>query len=1021
MNRNKLIFIFSFLLIFWLPVFSQVPFTVSEIGSEFYRGMGMFNKEKYPAAIRLFDSFIRNGDKSNLILVADAEYYSSMAAIKLFNPDAEYRMMMFIYSHPESPRINDARLELGNYFYQNKNYRKAVIYYESVNRQELKSDKLAEYFFRLGYSLYIKGDQSRALLMFSEIKDIDTEYTPPAVYYYSQIAYEQKMYHTAMEGFMRLKEDETFGAIVPFYIVQILYLEKDYDGILSMAPDLLKSAGKTRAVELYRFIGDAYYSKENYKEALPYLEKYSTSAKASAREDKYQLGYCYYKTGEIDKAIKIFLEIGAKGDLLSQNIWDILGDCYLQKGDKTRSRLAFGEASVLNFDKKIKEESLYNYAKLTYETAYAPFGEAIAAFQEYVDLYPGSKRIQEVYDYLVGTFMQIKNYKAALAALDKIGNKDSRLEEAYQKVTFFRGLELFNNLDFETSIAMFDKSLKYEKYNLQIRARAIYWRGEANYRLGHYDMAKEDYELFMGLPGSPQLSEYKLVRYNLGYAFFNLKDYTNALTNFKTFETGVTNGRPEVLSDTRNRIADCYYIATTYNSAISYYDKVIDYGNLDADYAMFQKGFSLGLINDMKGKTEVLTALTQKYPSSTFVPNAIFERGRAYLVLENYTKGEADFNTIISNYSGSSFVPRSIVQLGLLYYNLGENEKAISQYKKVIENYKSSPEARDAMTGLRNTYVDLNDVDAYFAYVKTLDGYGDINMAQKDSLLYMSGENLFMSGKYDKATNILKSYLTEFPDGSFRQNAQYYLAECLKSAGNADEALKLYIAVSNEPNNQFLEQSLIAASSMLFDKEDYSASLEAYEKLEKVSSNDVNKLIALKGQLKSAYQAGDAQKTIVAAGKINNNANIPEELAREATFMCAKANYSLNNYDDALRDFRKVAREVTSVEGAESKYMVADLLNKKDKPAEAEKIITEFIDQKSPHQYWMARVFLLLADISIKKGDSLQARATLQSLRDYYKVDNDGILDEVKAKLNSLDEIKPDTDKSDKVQTSVQQ
>ena len=97
--------------------------------------------------------------------------------------------------------------------------------------------------------------------MFSEIKDIDTEYTPPALYYFSQIAYEQKMYQTAMEGFMRLKDDETFGGVVPFYIVQILYLQKDYDGILSMAPDLLKSAGKERAVELYRFIGDAYYNK----------------------------------------------------------------------------------------------------------------------------------------------------------------------------------------------------------------------------------------------------------------------------------------------------------------------------------------------------------------------------------------------------------------------------------------------------------------------------------------------------------------------------------------------------------------------------------------------------------------------------------------------------------------------------------------------------------------------------------------------------------------------------------------
>jgi TolA-binding protein len=1021
MNRNKFILIFSFLLIFLLPVSSQVPFTVKEIGSEFYRGMELFNKEKYPAAIRLFDSFVRDGDKSDLILVADAEYYSSIAALKLFNPDAEFKMMMFIYSHPESPRINDARLELGNYFYQNKNYRKAVIYYETVNRQELKSDKLAEYFFRLGYSLYIKGDQSRALLMFSEIKDIDTEYTPPAVYYFSQIAYEQKMYQTALEGFMRLKEDETFGGVVPFYIVQILYLQKDYDGILSMAPDLLKSAGKTRAVELYRFIGDAYYSKENYKEALPYLEKYSTGAKASGREDKYELGYCYYKTGEIDKAIKLFLEIGAKSDLLSQNIWDILGDCYLQKGDKPRSRLAFGEASMLNFDKKIKEESLYNFAKLTYETAYAPFGEAIAAFQEYIDLYPGSKRIQEVYDYLVGTFMQIKNYKAALAALDKIGNKDSRLEEAYQKVAFYRGLELFNNLEIEASINMFDKSLKYEKYNMQIRARSIYWRGEANYRLGHYDLAKGDYELFMGLPGSTLLSEYSLVRYNLGYTFFNLKDYINALSNFKNFESEVTNVRPEVLADAKNRIADCYYIATSYPSAIDYYDKVIAYGYLDADYAMFQKGFSLGLLKDTKGKIDVLTALMQKFPSSTFVPDAIFERGRAYLVLEDYKKGEADFNTIISNYSGSFFVPRSIVQLGLLYYNIGENEKAISQYKKVIENYKSTPEARDAMTGLRNTYVDLNEVDTYFAYVKTLDGYGDINLAQKDSMLYMSGENLFMNGKYDKATDVLKSYIGEFPNGSFRQNAQYYLAECLRSAGNNAEALKLYIEVSDEPNNQFLEQSLIAASSMLYDKEDYSASLNYYEKLEKVSSSDANTLIALKGQLKSAYQAGDAQKTIIAAGKINNSPNIPEELVREALFMSAKANYSLNNFDDALRDFRKVATEVTSVEGAESKYRVAELLNKKDKPAEAEKVITEFIDQKTPHQYWMARVFLLLADISIKKGDSLQARATLQSLKDYYSIDNDGILDEVKSKLNSIDETKSEPDKNDKVQNIVQQ
>jgi TolA-binding protein len=1004
MNRNRFVFIFLFLIVFVIQSSSQVASIIKELNSDFSRGMEFYNKEKYPAAIRFFDSYIKNNDNSNVITVSEAEYYRSMAALNLFNPDGEYRVITYIRTHPESPRINEGYLALGNYFYQNKTYRKAVTYLELVNRQELSSEKLPEYFFRLGYSLFMTGNKPRALLMFSEIKDIDTEYTPPALYYFSHIAYDQKMYQTAMDGFTRLKDDETFGKVVPFYIVQILYLQKDYDQILTTAPQLLKSAGQARAIELYRFIGDAYYNKKNYKDALPYLEKYSTAARISEREDKYELGYCYYKTGDLDKAIKLFREIGAKPDLLSQNIWFLLGDSYLQKGDKKRAQLGFFEASKLDFNKKIREEASFNYAKLTYETSYSPFGEVIAAFNDYIERYPSSPRLEEAYNYLISTYLQIKNYKAALASLDKIPNKSDKLEEAYQRVAFYRGMELFKNMELDASIGMFDKSLKYEKYNRQLRSRAIYWRGEASYRLGKYEDAKADYTTFLGIPGSSASGENNLVRYNLGYAFFNLKDYSNAITHLQTFESNVANMRSDVMADARNRIADCYYIATSYPSAVTYYDKVIDYGKVDADYAMFQKGFLLGLMNNAKGKVDVLSSLTTRYSSSSYVVNAIFERGRAYVVLEEFKKGEADFNTVISAFPESSFVPRAIVQLGLLYSNLGENDKAIVQYKKVIENYKSTPEARNAMTGLKNTYVEINDVESYFAYTKTLQGYGDVNLAEKDSLLYTSGENLYITGKYDKATEVFKNYLSEFPNGSFLQNAQFYVAECYKRAGNEDEALKLYVLLAGAPVNQFTEQSIIAAAAAYYGKEDFKTSMEYYEKLEKAAGSSENKIIALKGQLRSAYQLGDAQKTIVAAEKISSSVNIPEELSREALFMKAKANYSLNNYDDALIDFRKTATEVISAEGAESKYRVAELLYKKDQPDESEKIISEFIDQNTPHQFWMARMFLLLAEISIKKGDKLQARATLESLRDYYSIDNDGILDEVKAKLDALNQ-----------------
>lgn len=992
--------------LFFLFIFStasgQIPFTGKELGSEFNRAMELFNKEKYPAAIRLFDSYVQDERNTDRLARAEAEFFAALSAVRVFNADAEYRMLTYIYNHPESPRLNNAKLDLADYFYQNKNYRKAALYYKQTNRQELEGEKLAEYFFRYGYSLYSTGDTEKALLMFSEIKDIDTEYTSPALYYFSHIAYEQKKYETALDGFMKLKEDETFGRVVPFYIVQILYTKKDYDAILEMAPDLLNSAGKERAVELYRFIGDAYFNKGQYAEALPYLEKYAAGAKASEREDKFQLGYCYYKTGDLDKAIKTLLEVSAKGDVLSQNIWNILGDCYMKKGDKQRARFAFGEAAKLDFDKGIKEESLFNYAKLTYETSNSPFGEAIGSFQEYIDQFPGSPRIQEAYDYLVGTYTQLKNYRAALASLDKIAKKDARLDAAYQRVAFFRGLELFKNSQFQEAVDMFGKSLTYGQYNRSLMSRAVYWRGESFYRMGQYDNAIKDYELFIGVPGSGLLPESALVRYNLGSAGFNIQDYTKALSNLRAFEENATKVSPEVMADARNRIADCYYISTDYKTAISYYEKVIDYGLRDADYAMFQKGFSLGLTNDQKGKVGTLSSLVQKYPSSPLVPNAIFERGRAYVVLEDFKRGESDFNTVISSYPNSPYVPRSIVQLGLLYYSLGENEKAVAEYKKVIENYRSTPEARYAMTGLRNAYVDMNDVNSYFAYVKTLDGYGDINTASKDSLLYTSGENLYMTGKYDRAKEAFTSYLAEFPNGVFRQNAQFYLAESLRSGGNSEEALKLYTEVLAQPNNEFTEQALIAAAGMLFEREEYETAYDYYERLENAATKDDNKMAALRGELRSASEAGDAKKTMTAASKISAAGGVPEDLQREATFLNARANYSLNNFDEALKDFRKVATEVTSAEGAEAKYMVAEILYRNGQAAESEKVVQEFINQNTPHQYWMARIFLLLSDLSLKKGDTLQAKATLQSLKDYYSVDDDGIIDEVKGKLDSL-------------------
>ena len=121
---------------------------------------------------------------------------------------------------------------------------------------------------------FVKNDYEKATLSFYEIKDIQSEYSGPALYYYSYIAYKQENFETSLLGFRRLENDVTFSGIVPYYILQILYSQKKYEEIIQYGPGLLETSIPGRSGEIAKFVGDAYYQLKNYSEAQPYLEMY---------------------------------------------------------------------------------------------------------------------------------------------------------------------------------------------------------------------------------------------------------------------------------------------------------------------------------------------------------------------------------------------------------------------------------------------------------------------------------------------------------------------------------------------------------------------------------------------------------------------------------------------------------------------------------------------------------------------------------------------------------------------------
>jgi TolA-binding protein len=125
-NQSEIRFAHGFaaIILFFIATnaFAQVPFTGKQWNSEFRKGVELFNREKYASAIKQFDAYLADKAEEDFYSAEEAEYLAALSAVRLFNPDAEYRMLRYLANHPGSYRTNEIMLTLADYFYQDKNY-----------------------------------------------------------------------------------------------------------------------------------------------------------------------------------------------------------------------------------------------------------------------------------------------------------------------------------------------------------------------------------------------------------------------------------------------------------------------------------------------------------------------------------------------------------------------------------------------------------------------------------------------------------------------------------------------------------------------------------------------------------------------------------------------------------------------------------------------------------------------------------------------------------------------------------
>ncbi len=987
---TALVLVFSCVVSF---VHAQKTLSLTHPDMDFLRAKELYERGKYGAAMNRFDVYLGGKENTSLLWKEEAAYLKALCAVELFNDDAQYQLYSFIKNNPESSMLNQATFAMGKLAYRGRQYGNCLRWFGKVEDLDLGEADRAEYFFIKGYSHFKRKEYPEARVALYEIIDSEDRHASPAIYYYSHINYEQKNYETALKGFLSLADDETFSPITPYYISQIYYLQKKWDEVISYAPGLLESVTPKRYGEMVRILGEAYFNKDMYTEAVEFLSQFHEKVNFTQPEDKYMMGFAYYKTEDFEKAIRFLKLVSFGQDELAQSALYHMADCYVQSGDKYQARLSFNAASKMDFNPAIKEDALFNYAVVTYELSINPFNEAVQGFGRYISLYPASERTDEAYNYLVLAFMSTRNYRAALASLEKIRRKTPEIERSCQRVAFFRGLELFNDLQFVEAGNKFDASLKYGQYDRSLKALCYYWKGESQYRLKNYDKAIRYYQDFLRSDGAVGLNEYAVCNYNLGYAEFKKENYRAALTWFKRFESLDKEKNKRIRADAFNRIGDMYFIEARYQKAVENYDKAIEAASTDVDYALFQKGISLGVMNRYKEKIDILARIPGEFPQSTYISDALYETGRSYFILQQSDKAIPYYKKIVDEQPNSSYVSKALIQLGLIYYNQNNPEKSLAYYKRVVTDFPGTPEANNALLGIKNVCIESNELNEYFSYVQSLGRDVDISVNEQDSLSYMAAENIYLEGDCKGAVPAFEGYIKDYPAGAYLVNAHFYKAECQLKAENHMKALASLNYITGRPRNLFTEPALLTASRINYDYRNYGDALENFLMLEDIAEVPGNITEARIGKMRCFYLLEEYGNVIDAAKKVLREDKISDELIRESRYKIAKSFYAQDRFALALEEFRQVAGEVSSLEGAESKYRVAECLYIRKGYDEAEETIFDFIELNTPHQFWMAKSFILLSDLYLAKEDDFQAVQTLQSIIDYYEETDDGILD----------------------------
>jgi TolA-binding protein len=983
-----------------LLLFLMIITTVSAQKSEIYtndleaynQAISLYNNKQYLSAQIIFEKV--KWENHGQEVQSDCAFYNAMCAIKLNQSNSDVLMENFILDNPTSAKLNIAYIEIAQHYFEQGSFTESLKWFEKVDESGLSNDDIDKFNFQKGYAFFAAKNKSQATTYFNKVINSKI-YAAQAKYYLGFMAYEGDDYKNANKYFDQVAEDEKYKEKLSYFQADMSFKSGNFQKAIDLGSVALAKSNALEKSELNKIIGESYFNLNEFDKAIPFLNQYKGKKGKWNNTDYYQLGFAYYQQNDFENAITQFNKIIDGNDSVAQNAYYHLGQSYLKTNRKQQAINAFKNSSEMIFDLKIQEDAFLNYAKLSYDigNSYQSVPDVLTSF---LNKYPNSPSKTDVETLLINSFITSKNYKGALELLEK--NKSFANKQAYQKVTFYRGIELFTDGNYQEALSMFKKSIG-EQQDAKFTSRATFWKGETEFVLDNFNESLISFKQFMAFSESKNTSEFKNINYNIAYSYFKLKEYDQAGDFFQAHIEAVKDDKIR-LNDAYLRLGDSRFVTAKYWPAMDAYNKAIDLKSIDADYAAFQKAISYGFVSKNDKKIDDLNKLIATYSKSQYRDDALFELGNTYVAEKNYDLAIKTYDQLLTEFKKGSYASKSILRQGLIYYNTEKDDLAIAKFKKVAAEFPKSPEALEAVSTARIIYVDNGKVDEYATWVRTLD-FVSVTDAELDNDTFEAAEKQFLQNNTKLAIAGFSSYVSKFPNGNHALNANFYLAQSYYADGLEANSVTNYEYVISKSRNEFTEQALARLAEIHIKSNDNTKLVPILKRLETEADFPQNITFAQANLMKTYYEQKDYVNAVLYADKVLINPKTDDKVKSDAQIIIARAAFNSNDLPKARQAYSKLLTIAKGELAAEALYFDAYFKNSDGKFEESNTVVQKLTKDYSGYKYFGAKGLVVMARNFYGLKDSFQATYILDSVIKNFTSFPD-VVEEAQKELDSI-------------------